>query len=93
MIQYKDFFPNVTNSSLLGIVRAADSFDAVVKVANNWAASTPVEVVNIETVLIPQYHVVKESPKSQEGVYTEGHNPTHWYQGIRIWYREVSKGY
>jgi len=92
MIQYIDFFPDVIDTSLLGIVRAVDSFDAVVKVANNWTASNPVEVVNIETVLIPQSQAIKEAPKSKEGFYPEGHNPTHWYQGIRIWYREVSKG-
>lgn len=89
MIRYRDFAPHVIKRGLLHS-DDYETFDAAVSAANAWMSGTSIELVNVETVVLPNI-----SPDRSEGT-TDGRVETEeamtsineWYQFLRIWYRE-----
>jgi hypothetical protein len=88
MISYRDFAPQRIKR---GLLRSDDyeSFDAAVDAANTWVAESRIDVVNVETVVLPNI-----SGKGSEGT-SDGRVETaeamtsinEWYQFVRVWYR------
>jgi hypothetical protein len=63
-----------------------ESFEAAVKAANEWINSDAVNVVNIETVVLPNIWAhTEEGTKDPELPTFEGH--ARWHQFVRVWYR------
>jgi len=85
LIKYKDFAPQVTKRSLFKGVTEVDSFPMVVSAANQWIENSSVQVINIETVVLPN-----SSPGTDYGMYitSGGYRANYWYQCVRVWYRE-----
>ena len=89
MIRYRDFAPHVIKRGLLHS-DDYETFDAAVSAANAWMSGTSIDLVNIETVVLPNI-----SPDRSEGT-TDGRVETEeamtsineWYQFVRVWYRE-----
>lgn len=89
MIRYRDFAPHVIKRGLLHS-DDYETFDAAVAAANAWMSGTSIDLVNIETVVLPNI-----SPDKSEGT-TDGRVETEeamtsineWYQFVRVWYRE-----
>jgi hypothetical protein len=95
MIQYKDFAPRITKRGPFGGPSEYELFSEVVSKVNQWIASTTIQVINVETVVLP------DSLKStSDGVYgvtvSNGVYPVMISQGVtvncfqcvRVWYRE-----
>jgi hypothetical protein len=80
-IQFRDFFPREMDSSFF-FTKYAPLEDTVAK-ANEWIASEGVDVLNVETVLLPG---VGRSRKTTGTVQTTGGHDG-WYQVVRVWYR------
>jgi hypothetical protein len=81
-IAFKDFFPQVTRSGFLS--SDYESFAQVVQRANDWMASSGVNVLNVETVVLPNVNTAEEA--QQTNIRTSGEMSSYWRQIIRIWY-------
>lgn len=57
----------------------------VVSTANQWIENSSVQVINIETVVLPN-----SSPGTDYAMYitSDGYRANYWYQCVRVWYRE-----
>ena len=72
MIKIKDFFPNAESERLLKeVVINPETVGNILKIANNWLDSHSVEVINIETLLLPNESNVSKTKDfpSQKGFY------------------------
>ena len=95
MIQCKDFAPRITERGPFGGASDYESFSEVVSEVNEWIENTTIQVINVETIVLP------DSLKStSDGVYgvtvSNGVYPVMISQGVtvncfqcvRVWYRE-----
>jgi len=81
-LNYKDFFPIVLKSGLFSTEHEALS--ATVARASGWLGGAGVQVINVETVVLPNIKRVEDA--SQVGIRTSGEISSHWYQIVRVWY-------
>ena len=80
-IGFKDFIPDVTKSGLL--FTDFEALPETVTRANQWIAATQVQVINIETVVLPSTDEVEEASRAR--VLTS--SSCYWHQIVRVWYR------
>lgn len=59
--------------------------------ANEWAKTSGVEVINIETVVLPNIHRRGEEGTEDPQLRTSVENSNEWYQFIRVWYRRTEE--
>jgi len=81
-IAFKDFFPTVLKSGFLS--SEFESFAAVVQRANEWIATSGVQVLNVETLVLP--NVGSEAATQQTNIRTSGEMSSYWRQILRVWY-------
>ncbi len=90
MIKFKDFMPNVTEKNFAGLTTRSDSLFVTMKRVNHWIDSNSVEILNVETIMIPCGQK-ESSVVSDEGLYATtaylGHMRS---QGVRVWYQEAA---
>ncbi len=84
MIQFKDFAPQITKRGFFS--REFESFQEALAAANAWIRESQVDVVNIETVVLPE--MWGEDGTTDTNLTTSGDMMNSWYQFIRVWYRE-----
>ncbi len=88
MISFKDFVPRMTDTP--GLLKPAEfeSFELAVEAANLWIKETGVELVQLETVVLPNIwsHYEEGSADSSLGIPLG--SPSHWNQFLRCWYRK-----
>ncbi len=85
-ILYHDFLPQETpRGGLFGGVDFS-SFDSCVVAMNAWLEENPVDVLRMETVMLPNIHNVNEDGPSDTELHASSH--TVWYQFVRLWYSE-----
>ena len=83
MIMFKDFAPQVTKKSFFSV--KLQSFQEAVGAANEWIEDSNIDVVNIETVVLPE--IWREEGTTDTNLTTSGDMMNTWYQFIRVWYR------
>jgi hypothetical protein len=80
MFDQKDFVPKTLSVHWLKGIQT-ESFDAAIAAANEWIKAESIDVLNIETIVLPV------GPKDE----TESPNitgvPVSLRQFIRVWYR------
>lgn len=95
MIQYKDFAPRITEQGPLGGPSDYESFSEVVSAVNQWIESATIQVINVETVVLPDR--IEGTSDDVYGVMTSNaFHPVMISQGlaincfqcVRVWYRE-----
>jgi hypothetical protein len=95
MIQFKDFAPRITDRGPFGGPSEYESFSEVVSAVNQWIASTTIQVINVETVVLPDR--IEGTSDDVYGVTTSNaFHPVMISQGlaincfqcVRVWYRE-----
>ncbi|HEY9622942.1 MAG TPA: hypothetical protein V6C78_21470 [Crinalium sp.] len=95
MIQYKDFAPRITEQGPLGGPSDYESFSEVVSAVNQWIESATIQVINVETVVLPDR--IEGTSDDVYGVTTSNaFHPVMISQGlaincfqcVRVWYRE-----
>ena len=84
MIRFEDFAPKLLKSGFFS--REFDSFEAALAGANNWIDSNSIDVVNIETVVLPQIWGKGEDGTTDVNLRVDGEWDTTWHQFIRVWY-------
>ena len=95
MIQFKDFAPRITDRGPFGGPSEYESFSEVVSAVNQWIASTTIQVINVETVVLPDR--IEGTSDDVYGVTTSNaFYPVmisqglaiNYFQCVRVWYRE-----
>jgi len=81
-IAFKDFVPAVIKSGFLS--SEYELFPAVVQRANEWIATSGVQVLNVETLVLP--NVSDEDEAQQTNIRTSGEMSSYWRQILRVWY-------
>lgn len=95
MIKWKDFAPRITERGPFGGPAEYESFSEVVSAVNQWIDMTTIQVINVETVVLPE-----SLTSTSDGVYavtvSNGVYPVtvssgvtvNCFQCVRVWYRE-----
>jgi len=87
-VAFKDFFPQVTHSGFLA--SEYESFEQVVHRANQWMQQSGVQVLNVETLVLP--NVSNEAEASQTNIRTSGEMSSYWRQILRVWHEAPPAG-
>ncbi len=95
MIKCKDFAPRITERGPFGGPAEYELFSEVGAAVNQWIESTTIQVINVETVVLPDR--IKGIGDGDYGVTTsDAFYPVMISQGleikcfqcVRVWYRE-----
>ncbi|BAW97903.1 unknown protein (plasmid) [[Synechococcus] sp. NIES-970] len=95
MIKYKDFAPRITEQGPFGGPSGYESFSEIVSAVNQWIESTTIQVINVETVVLPDR--IEGTDDGDYGVTTSNaFYPVmisqglaiKYFQCVRVWYRE-----
>jgi len=94
MLEFIDFAPRKagTKNVLIFSVDVYEDFAAAAAAADAWLESHNVELVQIETVVLPNIHDDDEEGTTDSDLRTAGEYGSSWYQFVRIWYRPVQSG-
>jgi hypothetical protein len=95
MIKYEDFAPRITERGPFGGASDYESFSEVVSAANQWIESRTIQVINIETVVLPD-RIEGTSDDVYGLTVSNSFHPVMISQGltincfqcVRVWYRE-----
>lgn len=87
MIGFYDFAPRITDVGGFFKLPVAEQLAEPLKRASEWVDEHSVEVMNIETVLLPNIHSPGEEGSGDPILMTSGDFATAWYQIVRVWYR------
>jgi hypothetical protein len=94
MLAFRDFVPAMSRESLSFVqtLMAAsgekyDTFESAVEAAGVWIEHESVQVVSIETVVLPNIWESEEEGSADPALRTSGEVSSKWHQFIRVWYR------
>lgn len=89
MITFEDFAPGVVERRGLFRYSGFQSIEAAVQAANAWIVENDIDLIHIETVVLPNVW----SPGEEGTVDAElpGGDMSTWYQFVRVWYRAPDK--
>lgn len=82
MIRFKDFSPDVR---LAGEGFGLEDLTTAVSKANSWIDAQGADVVNVETLLLPNIYRGGEAGSVDTMLQVSG--DTDWFQLVRVWYR------
>ena len=88
MIQHIDFAPKVTKKGGLFKATQIEGFTTLMDTMNEWIASNDYEIINVETVLLPNIYDSDEEGSEDTMLGTGRESSSHWYQLIRVWYKQ-----
>jgi hypothetical protein len=95
MILCKDFAPRITERGPFGGASDYESFSEVVNTVNQWIESTTIQVINVETIVLPDRiegtgdgdYGVKTSNAFYPVMISQG-LAINCFQCVRVWYTE-----
>jgi hypothetical protein len=87
MIRYRDFVPEMLRPARFLSPAEHESFDAALEEANQWIEAEKIQLLNIETVVLPNIWSRFEEGTTDGALGTSGESPSHWHQFIRVWYQ------
>ena len=95
MIQCKDFAPRITERGPFGGASDYESFSEVVSAAIQWIENTTIQVINVETIVLPD-RIEGTSDDGYGVTVSNGVYPVMISQGVtincfqcvRVWYTE-----
>ena len=87
MIKNKDFTPKVTRKGGFFKATQIEDFKEIEDQMNAWVQESNPDIINIETVVLPNIYDPDEEGSEDTMLGTDGQNSSIWYQFIRVWYR------
>jgi hypothetical protein len=88
MIAFRDFAPQQVSPAALLQPARYEPLAQVVAAANEWITAQGVEVVTVETVVLPNVWGPHAEGTEDPGIGTRGDFPIVWNQFIRVWYKK-----
>jgi len=88
MIKCKDFVPEIIKKGGFFTIAKAQEFQTCLDQANEWISNHQIEVINIETVVLPNIHDELEEGSMDTNLDTIGDTTSSWNQFIRVWYEQ-----
>jgi hypothetical protein len=86
MIQFKDFVPNMIAPPKLFKPGEYGTFEAALAAANQWIQDEKIQLLHIETVVLPNIWSRFEDGPTDVALGSSGDMVSHWHQFIRCWY-------
>ncbi len=84
----KDFVPQKIKGGMFKSGKI-QTFQEVLDAANQWIIqNNHIEVLNVETVVLPNIHESDEEGSQDTELWTGGESSSNWYQLLRVWYRD-----
>ena len=89
MIAFKDFLPKTIKPKDRRMSVGYQSFESAVEDANAWvSAQTNVQVLNVETVVLPNIYQDREKGSTDSALRMRGERSDSWHQFVRVWYKQ-----
>ena len=87
MVLFKDFVPERIKKG--GFLSGAkyQHMEDIVKEANKWVEENGYQIVNVETVVLPNIWDEDEEGSEDVDILTSGTNSSTWHQFVRVWYK------
>ena len=82
MYHFKDFAPQVVKKSLFKL--DCESLEEALDAANAWIRDHNIEVLNIETVVLPN---MWRRGGTTDTAYNSSESGLYWLQFLRVWYK------
>ena len=89
MILFRDFVPEFKDKGGFFRKPVLEQLSESLQEANGWIAKHAIDVINIETVVLPNIHSPDEEGTSDVRLRTSGEVSAYWHQFIRVWYRSA----
>lgn len=86
MIAYQDFVPEKIAPGGFFKMASYESLNECLRQANRWITANGIEVVNVETVVLPNMYAPGEEGSSDVELRTSGDMFSSWHQFIRVWH-------
>lgn len=91
VLKYKDFVPNRKSYNIWTGRGKYEPLTSALQGANEWITANPdIELLNIETVVLPNIHEPKEEGSEDVELKHEASLSARWHQFFRVWYIERS---
>ncbi|MEO9869362.1 hypothetical protein [Ekhidna sp.] len=87
MIKNKDFAPKIIKKGSFFKSTEVEDFKNVLTQMNEWIDENKPEVINVETVVLPNIHDPEEEGSEDTMLGSDGQNSSMWFQFIRLWYK------
>lgn len=87
MIQFRDFVPRMLSAPAFFKVGEYETFGEAVAAADRWIEEQKIDVLHIETVVLPNIWSRYEEGSTDGSLGISGDSPSFWHQIVRIWYR------
>ncbi len=87
MLTFQDFVPEMTGSPGFLSPAQFETFEAAVAAADRWVTENDIDLVNVETVVLPNMWSPHEENSTDASLRTSGDFQATWHQFVRIWYR------
>lgn len=87
MIRFEDFEAQQLKAPGFFTGAKYEEVDTVLETMNAWIAAQNVEVVNIETVVLPNIYSKDEEGTKDVSLGIDDKLVTTWHQFFRVWYR------
>lgn len=91
MLRYRDFAPRMLEEPGLFSAGHYETFDDAVTAANAWIVEERIQLISIETVVLPNIFSRWEEGTKDGSLGTSGDSPSRWHQVLRCWYRDNSQ--
>ena len=87
MIKYKDFVPKFEKRDWVQTPKDFQDFHELLPEINDWLEGDSRRLINIETVVLPNIHKLKEKGSKDTDLMMSG-SYDRWHQFVRVWYWE-----
>jgi hypothetical protein len=87
MLQFRDFAPALLKEGWFS--NKYETLRQSLDDANAWIAKSGVDVVNVETVVLPNIWNADEHGTKDVELNTPNNSGHTWHQFIRVWYRAI----
>ena len=87
MIRYRDFVPGLVEKAGLDGPARYEPFSHTVEMMNNWVTANGIDVVTVETVVLPNLHRPQAGGSDDTSLEAAAQYATTWHQFLRVWYR------
>ncbi len=87
-LKHRDFVPRmIREPSLFKCAGEYETFQDAVDAANAWIINSHIDLINLETVVLPNIWSRWEEGTGDGSLGTRVDSPSLWHQFLRCWYR------